>query len=124
MPRMLDLVCSECHLEMPDFFVMTVPDRIIHFRCGGEMTPIFTAPGSRPAAWRDQDAVVVFRKPDGTYSYPMTNTQRTPAGCERVVMKSLREVERFEQAAGVLNEAMHFDRNGRGFDDTFRGRPI
>lgn len=75
------------------------------------------------AQWSDRDAVVVFKKENGDYSYPMNNQKPTPAGCERIVMRSLREVEAFERKAGVLNEAMHFDKgNGRGFDDTFRGQ--
>lgn len=73
------------------------------------------------AQWSDRDMILVFKKPDGEYSYPMTNSKSTPKGCERIELRSLREVESFERKAGVKNEAMHFDRNGRGFDDTFRG---
>jgi hypothetical protein len=75
-----------------------------------------STPRSR-TQWDEKDAVVVFRKPDGSYSYPAVNTKPTPPGCERLVMRSLREVEKFERSAGVRNEAMWFDRNGRGFDD-------
>ena len=81
------------------------------------------APASaRDAEWGDSSAVVVFKKPNGEFSYPMNNSKATPAGCERIVLRSLRQVEQFEKVAGVKNEAMHYDRgSGRGFDDTFRG---
>lgn len=67
--------------------------------------------------WDEKDAVVVFKKPDGTYSYPAVNTKPTPPGCERITMRSLREVERHEREAGVLSEIAHFDRgSGNGHD--------
>lgn len=79
---------------------------------------------TRNAEWTDADAVVVFRKPDGSISYPGRNDKPTPPGCERVVMKSLRAVEKFERENGVRNEAMWFDRNGRGFDTHFKGERL
>ena len=67
--------------------------------------------------WDEKDAVVVFRKPDGSYSYPAVNTKPTPDGCERIVMRSLREVETHERVANVRSEIVHFDRgSGNGFD--------
>ena len=67
--------------------------------------------------WDEKDAVVVFRKPDGSYSYPARNDKATPPGCQRIVMRSLREVERHEREAGVRSEIAHFDRgSGNGFD--------
>ena len=67
--------------------------------------------------WDEADAVVVFKKPDGTFSYPAINTKPTPEGCERIVMRSLREVERHEKEAGVRSEIAWFDRgSGNGHD--------
>jgi len=67
--------------------------------------------------WSEADSIVVFKKPDGTFSYPAVNTKPTPDGCERIVMRSLREVERHEREAGVRSEIAHFDRgSGNGFD--------
>ena len=74
------------------------------------------------AQWSDKDAVVVFRDADGKIRYPGRNDTPTPAGCERVVMRSLREVEQFERTHGVRSEMAWFDKgSGRGHDDKFRG---
>jgi hypothetical protein len=71
----------------------------------------------RNAEWSKDEQVVVFRKPDGTYSYPMTNTKPTPAGFERIVLKSDRELAAHERQANVVHERRHFDSNGRGIDN-------
>lgn len=73
---------------------------------------------ARDAQWSDADAVVVFKKPNGSFSYPARNDKKTPEGCERVVMRSLREVERHEKEAGVLSEIAHFDRGSANGHDT------
>jgi len=117
MPRMLDLECSKCGEIFRDLFVMRVPPRIVHFGsdenpCMGEMEQVFL-PRARHAQWSDRDAVVVFRKPDGSISYPGRNDVRTPPGCERVMMRSLQEVNRFERDNKVCCEAMHFN-SGNG----------
>jgi hypothetical protein len=113
---MLDLECEKCGSVVRDLFVMRRPDRVVHFgdlgECMGEMVEVIL-PKPRNAGWSDRDAVVVFRKPDGSISYPGRNDAPTPKGCERVTMRSLREVERFEKDNGVRCEAMHFN-NGNG----------
>lgn len=68
--------------------------------------------------WSDADAVVVFRKPDGTFSYPAVNTKPTPEGCERITLRSLREVEAHERAANVRSEIAWFDRGSGNGNDT------
>jgi len=67
--------------------------------------------------WSDAESVVVFRKPDGSIDYPARNDKPTPAGYERIVMRSDREVARFERDHGVVNHRRHYDSNGRGIDD-------
>ena len=71
--------------------------------------------------WAEADAVVVFKKPDGTFSYPAMNTKPTPPGCERIVMRSLREVEAHERSANVRSEIAWFDRGTANGHDT---RPL
>jgi len=67
--------------------------------------------------WAERDSVLIFRKPDGTYSYPAVNTKPTPEGHERILLRSLREVERHEREAGVRSEIAYFDRgSGNGHD--------
>jgi len=116
MRRMLDLECRLCGKTVRDVFFRRVPKIIRHTRlgvkCKGIMDQVFL-PSARNAAWGDKDAVVVFRKPDGTISYPGRNDAPTPKGCERVEMKSLREVQRFERENGVRCEAMHYN-SGNG----------
>ena len=70
----------------------------------------------RPAAWSPADRVVLFRNRDGRTLTPGQNTDRTPAGYERVEMSSLADVNRHERASGTVNLGLHFDRNGRDFD--------
>lgn len=120
---MLDVRCLGCGKVWEDIFVMTIPDTII-CECGAECE-IMAGTRRRSGQWSDKDAVVVFRDPStGKIRYPGQNTVPTPAGYERVVMKSLREVEKFERDHNVRNEAMWYDRNGRGFDDTYRGEKL
>lgn len=70
----------------------------------------------------ERDATIVFKKPDGTFSYPMENSKPTPAGCERIVLNSLRKIEQHERTANVRSEVAHYDSgSGRGHDDNFRG---
>jgi len=88
---------------------MKVPSRIVHFECGEPMERVYRL-RSRSAQWSDREAVVVFRKPDGTISYPAMNTKATPPGCERIVMKSMSEVDSFCRTHKVMNVMRDFDR--------------
>ena len=58
------------------------------------------------AQWSDKDAVVVFVDGKGNVSYPARNDKPTPEGYERVTMRNLSEVRRFEKQHGVTNERM------------------
>jgi hypothetical protein len=106
-------------------------DRIRCPWCEIEMEQHWWKRQARTAAqWSDADAVVVFRKPDGSFSYPAVNSKPTPEGCERIVMRSLREVEAHEKQAGVRSEIAWFDRGSGNGNDTqdlpslpFRMRP-
>lgn len=120
---MLDLSCKRCGEEVDDFYVQKVPQRIIHmFRtdgayCGGRLEQVFRL-RPRNAEWSDRDAVVVFKYPDGRISYPGRNDKETPRNAERVVMRSLREVERFSRDHGVTAHIAGYDQgSGRAIDD-------
>jgi hypothetical protein len=41
-----------------------------------------------------QEAVVIFKMPDGSYSFPGTNRARTPAGAERMELRKAGEVRK------------------------------
>ncbi len=117
MPRMLDCVCHSCGHEFRDKFFMEVPDVIPCPSCGAAMDRLWSVSRRERTCWDERDAILVFRKPDGSLSYPARNDKPTPPGCERVVMRSLQEVNKFERAHHVCCEAMHYDRNGRGYGD-------
>lgn len=75
------------------------------------------------AEWDDHTAVTVFRKPDGSYSYPMRADAPTPSGYERVTLRSMQALQRFEKQAGVRSHMAWFDEgSGRGHDDHYRGQ--
>lgn len=129
MPRLVDLRCPQCGDEVEDFFVMEMPDRFVHYECDVEMEIVWFGFGKnrkQNAQWSDKDSVVVFLdQKTGKPRYPGRNTAPTPSGYDRHVMRSLREVERFERNHGVRNEAMHFDRgSGNGFDDWQNGSKL
>lgn len=117
MLRMLDLTC-ECGEQVRDLLVADPPDVIKHWDCGGGVMQVEWLPRPREAQWGDRSAITVFRKPDGTISYPGRNDAETPRGCERVELRSLRDVERFEKQHGVRSEVAWYDRgSGRSADD-------
>ena len=125
MPRLVDLVCKVCGKEEHDKFFMILPDEFQCGACGGVCDEIWWGAGSgRDAQWSERDAVVVFINPaTGKPRYPGRNDLPTPAGYERVTMRSLREVEAFERQHKVTCEAMHYD-SGSGTsrpDDYWRG---
>ena len=67
--------------------------------------------------WDEKDAVVVFKKPDGSYSFPAINTKQCPEGWEKIVARSDHEVAAIERASNTLNESRWFDRgSGNGHD--------
>jgi hypothetical protein len=76
----------------------------------GELPPVHNL------AWDKSETAVVHRKPDGSYRFPMRNDAPVPPGCERVEIRSDRDMARVEREAGVLSERRHFDRNGRGHE--------
>lgn len=120
--RMLDLDCHSCGHQIRDKFVMEVPDVYPCPQCNTPMDRAWYLLRGRAAQWSDADSVVVYKDADGKIRYPPRNDQPTPTGYERVTLRSLQEVDRFERQHHVVNEAMHYDRNGRGMDDTFRGK--
>lgn len=51
----------------------------------------------------------------------MTNAKQTPIGCEKIEIRSLSALRRFEKANNVVSHMGNYDRNGRGLDDHFKG---
>ncbi len=77
------------------------------------------------AQWDDSTAVLVHVDPStGEVRYPGRHDAALKPGYERVYLRSLAEVNRFERDHGVANHVFHYDSNGRGLDDTYRGKPL
>lgn len=109
--------CKVCDRERD--VICRETDTIYCESCKAEMEQHWWKRQSRQSTqWDEKDAVVVFRKPDGSYSYPAVNTKPTPDGCERIVMRSLREVEAHERVANVRSEIAWFDRGTANGHDT------
>lgn len=121
-PRMLDLTCTSCGAEVDDLFVMRQPSRIVHLECGGEMEQVYRL-RPRSAQWGDKDAITVFRKPDGSFSYPACNDKPTPPGMERITIKSHAELRRFEREAGVVAHVSGYDSKSPNAIDDERPAP-
>lgn len=121
-PRMLDYDCHVCGHQIRDQLFMEVPDVYPCPQCGAAMDRAWYVLRRQSTQWSDADSVVVYKDASGQIRYPGRNDQPTPAGYERVQLRSLREVDKFEREHNVVNERMHFDRNGRGMDDKFFGK--
>lgn len=77
-------------------------------------------------AFDASETTVVYMNAQGEVNYPGRNDVPVPdrlrkQGFERVELRSLREVERFESKHGVRNERAWFDKgSGRSFDNNGR----
>lgn len=127
MPIVHDVRCPTCGYEIEDLLMPTAPDVIRCFDCGNEAEIVYRARHSAHAQWSDRDACVVYRDADGRIRYPARNDGPTPAGHERIEIRSMAEMHRFERAYGVTNEAAHYDHgdyNGFEREPGYDGRPI
>ena len=122
MARLVDIYCGNCDLLYEA--ICAVDERVSCRQCHGPAEQRWwpTARRERTAV-DEKDAIVVFKKPDGTFSYPAVNTKPTPPGCERLVLRSAAEVERHERIAGVRNESLWYNR-GNGCDGDATMRPV
>ncbi len=118
-----DLRCSTCNLTLIDFPLPRVPDVIVHAICGGTFDIVYENWYRRGnAQWGHRDVSVVFRDAQGKIRYPGRNDTPTPPGHERVEIRSLSDMHRFERTHDVTCEAMHFNKNSDGF--VHDGRPV
>ncbi len=128
MKRTIDWFC-ECGVRVPDQMADEAEIRMCD-RCHVAMKQDWLPRVRHDAQWDDNTAVMVLVNNDPScpsdvrVRYPGSHDCRVPAGYERVYLRSLRDVDRFERLHGVANERMHFDRNGRGLDDTIFGKRV
>lgn len=125
-----DLHCPTCNETMRDFALQSSWDLrdLRHFSCG---SPVEVISGSRQhhAAVHQRESCVVFRDASGKIRYPTSNTAPTPPGCERVELRSWRELQQFSREHNVRNELEGYEHSGstgRGFESEpgFDGRPV
>lgn len=55
------------------------------------------------------DPVVVFKNKDGSYAFPGHTSDPIPPGCQRVELKTLAEVRKFERQINQLERQRHHD---------------
>ena len=128
MRRMINWFCECGHVE-PDVMADESDIRICS-SCHVAMQQDWLPRVRRDAQWDDNTSVMVLVNNDSScpndvrVRYPGSHQCRVPAGYERVYLRSLADVNRFERTHGVANERMHFDRNGRGLDDTIFGERV
>ncbi len=124
MIRTIDWSC-ECGHEIID----ALADEHEHKRCtcGQPMRQIWWRRRSSSAQWDDATAVMVLVNNDPScpadvrIRYPGRHDAKVPPNYERVYLRSLAEVNKFERSHGVANHVMHYDNNGRSLDDNVRG---
>lgn len=121
MRRSVDLRCVNCEHEEQNVIceeeaILECPD------CHAALEQIWWKRAAQHnAQWDDNTAVLVFiNERTGEPRYPGRHDARMPPGYRRHYLRSLRDVDRFDREHKVVNEAMHFDRNGRGLDDNIQ----
>ena len=121
MPRCVDLRCMGCGREQANI-LLAVEETVECVDCHATMEQIWWSRPRKQAQWGDNDAVLVFQDKEGKIRYPGRHDAKLPDGYERVYLRSLKEVDRFEREHGVVNHTMHYDNNGRAIDDYVQGR--
>ena len=120
----LECTCGTITLD-----VLVDPDHLPNcHRCiGGHISIVYLPQAIRTAACHPSETCVVYYSPkEGKYQYPARNDIPVPGrlqkrGYERVEMRSLSDIQRFEKKHGVVNERIWFDKgSGRGMEDQGR----
>lgn len=123
MKRNVDVRCTCGHEEFN--VILAEEETPACIKCHAPMEQVWWKRPRGPAQWDDRTAVMVHRDPrSGDIRYVGSHDAKLKAGYERVYLRSLAEVDRFERTHGVANERMHFDRNGRGLDDNVNGQKL
>lgn len=76
-------------------------------KCGKQAVLVFLPRRERPENAARFNPVVVFRKPDGTYIFPGRSNESAPKGTERVELRSLSQVQRFEREENARLKQVH-----------------
>ncbi len=121
MIRSIDWTCTGCSYEILD--ALAREDEVIPCpRCHTQLIQRWWGTRRRNAQWSDADAILVHVDPKtGDVRYPGQHNAKLKSGYEKRYLRSLPEINRFEREHKVLNQAMHYDRNGRDPSDSIVG---
>lgn len=121
-----DFKCTTCNLFFEDIYGPKDFDDAVHLvgaeKCG--VLEIQYNLRKQDASVHSTEKAVVFYHPKHGFRYPGRNDTPMPkeykkSGFERLELTSLRDLQRLEKQAGVVNERVHFDRgSGRDFTNT------
>lgn len=126
MKRSVDIRCA-CGYEEHNL-ILSEDEHVLCPNCHARMEQIWWGTSKRNAQWDDSTSVLVHvsrdpaRPADTRVRYPGQHSAAVPEGYERVYLRSLADVNRFEREHKVVNHVMHYDRNGRALDDTHFGK--
>lgn len=114
---MVDFICAKCGAAVEHFYHPSeVPDEILCEIEGCEGRARLTLVLKRRRAnAQGFSPVLVFRKPDGSYSFPGVNDAPTPDGYRRVELRTVEEVRDFEREVNRREFDIH-DRAESGED--------
>lgn len=117
MQRLVDLDCTACGRHETD--VMCSEDDTFDCPdCHAAMVQDWLPRVHRNAQWDDNTAVMVHvNATTGDVRYPGQHSAKVKEGYERVYLRSLAEVNKFEREHNVACHTMHYDNNGRALDD-------
>lgn len=118
-----DFICRTCKEVKVDVVISLKEVELGSFpSCHGNMEILFRNSSPIAGTWSEKDKVVIYQNPEtGQIAYPGRNDVPMPAryakrGFQEKELRSLAQVTAFEKKHKVVNEAMHFDSNGRGFE--------
>ena len=122
MAVIMDLECSRCGEIQRDVLSTTLDSK--HAYCDGiwKWLPSFSSRQIDPMIHISERAVVyVSDQEGGKIQYPGRNDVPVPERLRRrgYVKKEMgpHELKAFERSHGVINERLHYDRNGRSYEE-------
>jgi hypothetical protein len=121
MIRVIDWNCHACGAYIWDALADEQAERRCH--CGKSMEQVWWKTRQRSGSWDDGSAVMVHVSndpdcpADRRVRYPGRHDAVLKPGYERVYLRDLPSVNKFEREHKVMNQRFHYDSNGRDPSD-------